>query len=613
MLDAHTRTLLLDALRPPDDYALDFAVGTTFSLDLVALLTTPLGFTRFELQDSEGSDIGDTDAHILVRTIHEFADKITIFGQAGRIAAPRAPRPLLSMLEEMVIEVAAPREGCVFHPKVWALRYSAEGEPVHYRLLVLSRNLTFARCWDTVLVLDGKLQERANGIGANRSLGDFFAALPSMAVRPPLSSRTTERVEQLQREIRKVQFDRPDGIEELAFHPLGIPSLRPKPFDVRIQRSLVVAPFLTASQLAKLAQKGRGDVLVSRLDSLEKLNKKQLAPFAEVFALDPAAAIDPEKATDQQVEPFNEGAGLHAKLFVADDGWNAHVWTGSANATSAAFDGNVEFLVQMTGKKVDFGVEACLKARDGVTTFRDLLKPYSPREEGIPDDPASVALDNMLEAARTQLSVLPWRALVIETEGTLSLELSSHAIPRLPEGVTGVRIHPITLQAAMAQPLTAEAPRLIFKGITTEAISSFFTIEVVADCSGQTQACRFVVNAPLSGAPADRRETLLRSMLQDRRQVIRFLLLLLGDFDGGVAEHGNDGVSPWRGRSPFASEDDQALLEPLLRALDRDPSRLDHVERILRDLGYEHDNEALPEGIRELFLPIWQARTGSVA
>src|SRR4051794_2184598 len=105
MLEPQNRQLLLDALRPPDDFALDFAVGTTFSLDLLALLTAPLGFTRFELLNSEGSDIADADAHVLLRTIREFADKITIFCQAGRIAVPRGQRPLLSALEEMVVEV----------------------------------------------------------------------------------------------------------------------------------------------------------------------------------------------------------------------------------------------------------------------------------------------------------------------------------------------------------------------------------------------------------------------------------------------------------------------------------------------------------------------------
>jgi hypothetical protein len=132
---------------------------------------------------------------------------------------------------------------------------------------------------------------------------------------------------------------------------------------------------------------------------------------------------------------------------------------------------------------------------------------------------------------------------------------------------------------------------------------------MVAERDGQTRSCRFVVNAVLVGAPANRREVLMRSMLKDRRQIIRFLLMLLGDIEGGPAESDGAGSpSVWRGTSAFSSEHDQALLEPLLRALDRDPSRLDQVERILRDLGLGSGDEALLEGFEELFAPIWEAR-----
>jgi hypothetical protein len=41
MLEPDGRTLLLDALRPPLGYQLDAAAGTTYSLDLVSLLTAP--------------------------------------------------------------------------------------------------------------------------------------------------------------------------------------------------------------------------------------------------------------------------------------------------------------------------------------------------------------------------------------------------------------------------------------------------------------------------------------------------------------------------------------------------------------------------------------------
>ena len=56
-------------------------------------------------------------------------------------------------------------------------------QPVRYRVLCLSRNLTFDRSWDTALVLDGELRNRKYAIHVNHPIGDFFEALPGMAVR----------------------------------------------------------------------------------------------------------------------------------------------------------------------------------------------------------------------------------------------------------------------------------------------------------------------------------------------------------------------------------------------------------------------------------------------
>jgi hypothetical protein len=50
MLDPYDRRHLMEILRPPDGYSLDFAIGTTFSLDLLALMTAPLAFTIFETE-----------------------------------------------------------------------------------------------------------------------------------------------------------------------------------------------------------------------------------------------------------------------------------------------------------------------------------------------------------------------------------------------------------------------------------------------------------------------------------------------------------------------------------------------------------------------------------
>lgn len=605
MLEPHDRLLLLDALRPPENYVLDVAVGTTFSLDLLALLTAPLGFTRFELQHSEGSDIADADAYVLLRTIREFADKITIFCQAGRIAVPRGQRQLLSTLEDMVVEVTPKVQNRVFHPKVWALRFSAPGSPVRYRLLVLSRNLTFARSWDTVLVLDGELQHRANAIAANHPLGDFFAALPELSLRP-VSDAVKGRIDQVQRELRKVKFDCPPGIDDVSFHPLGIPGVKNRTFEHRIERMLVISPFLSAPMLSHLTENGRRHVLISRLDSLEKLSAAQLAGFSEIYSLDSNAAFDPEGAAEGDTDPFNEAAGLHAKAFVADDGWNAHVWTGSANATAAAFSGNVEFLVRLMGKRGAFGVDSVLNREDRTTSFRDMLQPFKASKETIAEDPISTALDDILEHGRTAIATAGWVAKVESATGGFDIALRSESLASIPASLNEVRVYPITLNPSQSA-LLDHQNTVAFKGLSTAAITSFLAFVIVAELEGTRRECQFVVNARLEGTPPDRREQLLRSMLRDRRQLIKFIMLLLGDVDDelGVIGAGPMGANFGRGASSLAS-DSEALLEPLLRALDRDPSRLDHVARLLRDLGI--DGEAVPEGLKELLAPIMEAR-----
>jgi hypothetical protein len=54
VLEPGQRRLLTEALRPPDGYELDHAIATTFSLDLLALLITPLSFALFDWESGEG-------------------------------------------------------------------------------------------------------------------------------------------------------------------------------------------------------------------------------------------------------------------------------------------------------------------------------------------------------------------------------------------------------------------------------------------------------------------------------------------------------------------------------------------------------------------------------
>ena len=177
MLEPDDRHELLAALQPPAGFSLDRAVGTTFSLDLQALLTAPVAFALLEAEREEDG-LGAT---VILEAIRRNATRIDVFCQAGQIAMPERYRPLLAYVEEVVHEVTPETEGRVFHPKLWVIRFqSADGERC-YRVLCLSRNLTFDRSWDTVLRLEGRPARRSRTLTArNRPLAKFVEC-PSAA------------------------------------------------------------------------------------------------------------------------------------------------------------------------------------------------------------------------------------------------------------------------------------------------------------------------------------------------------------------------------------------------------------------------------------------------
>ena len=105
---------------------------------------------------------------------------------------PRPDQKLLAYLEGSVIEVQPKREGGIFHPKVWMLNFESEKGPAIYRVLCLSRNLTFARAWDTCLRLEGRLTQRELGYSRNRPFADLLLALPGLATRRPIRDELQE-------------------------------------------------------------------------------------------------------------------------------------------------------------------------------------------------------------------------------------------------------------------------------------------------------------------------------------------------------------------------------------------------------------------------------------
>jgi hypothetical protein len=598
MLEPQDRRLLLEALRPPDGYSLDRALGTTYSLDLLALLTAPLAFTMFDWEDEDGRPTADPLA--LLEALRRYADRTAVFCQAGQIKVPPGDQLLLGYLESSIVESAAPVQGGVFHPKVWVLRFVAPGRIVLYRMLCLSRNLTFDRSWDTILALDGELAARRNAFAGNHTLADFVGTLPSLAVRS-VPQHVEAIVGLFQDELRRVRFELPDGCDELYFHALGHDGRKHSPFG-RVERALVISPFASDAFLTDLTEGGTGHVLVSRMDSLQALKTQTLKQFDTLCTLREGAEAEGD---GEGAQATSDLVGLHAKVFVVDDGWNASVYCGSANATDAAFARNVEFMVELRGKKSKYGVAATLVSERGGPSLSSLFEQVKVTEV-MPGDPISERLDALLAEARRAIWTAGFSLDVgPEAEGAFRVRLRRSEIPRLPEG-TRATARPITLREEAAQDLTIDSG-ISFGPLTFEALTSFLAVEIRATVQESTESCRFALNLPLVGAPIDRKERLLRALLRNREQVLRLLLLLLseGGLDAGaLLGAAKDGVGGGWGAHGHAY-----LFESLMKALARAPHKLDDVATFFADLSRSDQTKSLlPEGFETVWRPIWEAR-----
>jgi hypothetical protein len=552
----------------------------------------------------------------LLEAVRRHADRISIFCQTGRIAVPRWGQTLLLHLEGSVLEVTARREGGIFHPKLWVLRYISPDGPVHYRVICLTRNLTFDRSWDTALVLDGVLEERKNAFSANHPLGDFIAAMPELTVRPAPASVRGD-VARIADEIRRVRFELPEGFEEYAFWPLGLDRRRQLPFPRTRQgrRMMVVSPFLSTGFLERVSAERPEGKLVSRPESLAELDAAVLERFDEVLVLSPDA--DPDDIDEGQSEGDEAGeglTGLHAKLFVMDDGWRGRVWTGSANATDAAFSQNVEFLVELSGKKSICGIDAFLGDEGGSgASLRDLLEEFRPAEEEQPTETVERKLEWLLDEARLSLGRAGLRAVVTEAGDGETFHLDvrrGRAKVRLPTGVEA-DCRPVSLRSDWARPLETATPSVArFERLAFEALTGFFAVDLVAREDGDEATAAFVLNLPLEGAPEDRRQRLLQAILKDSRQVLRLIWLLLSEADLSVQDWIGAGLrqGSWReGRRPGGGG--FPLLETMLRALDRDPTKLDEVARLIADLQRTPEGAALlPAELDAIWAPVQAVR-----
>ena len=260
MLSPDSRTVAFDLLRPPAGHELDFALLTTYTLNLETMLALPLSLVA--RADNSLEELLADPLLLLEAPAPGGRTNSRLRGPGRHRRPPPETRSSTPCWNRACIPCAR-RGGGAFHPKVWVLRFkSDDGEPL-IRVAILSRNLTFDRSWDIALASEAAPRPRQRTAGS-RPLAEFIRRLPELCAEGPAPS-LSDRMEALADEVSRTRFPAPEGFSDdlVRFHVLGMDGRhargrlwRPMSdgYDV-----LAVAPFVGSTALNEVARMGSGE------------------------------------------------------------------------------------------------------------------------------------------------------------------------------------------------------------------------------------------------------------------------------------------------------------------------------------------------------------------
>ena len=350
--DAWPTFSFTELLRPPDGWRTEQAILSTYSADLVVIVTALLALSGCDLDHRRtGSRVE------LVKAIEALRDRVRVLAQCGRVTIPNTPRPILKLLDRFVRTIETNENERSWHPKVALVRYHRVEDATdrQWRVWLGSRNLTSAMNWEAGLILASRADGRGQQIAGLASLGAALAARANL-----LTLAATD----VGAELAALTWECPPGSEVRNVNLFG-PELTkgfPKP-PSDVQQVFVVSPFLDAKTVRAVAGWGNAKTrrtLVSTNVELQRLLRDDgkvftgfdpvlIQPLPDLPAVGAElldeATPNAETAESEDVPP----AGLHAKLFFAAKGARRQLWIGSANATERAWEGrNFEVVAELS-------------------------------------------------------------------------------------------------------------------------------------------------------------------------------------------------------------------------------------------------------------------------
>jgi hypothetical protein len=589
-LNNRDRSSYLDVIKPDLGYSVEYILGTTYSLELDTILMSSLSLC---LSHSEDISLQIADPVALLEGCRRLSEKSIILFESGQIHQPKKYNQLYYFIEQSLYSAKTPKGG-VFHPKVWFVKYKNDAGDIKYRFICLSRNMTFDTSWDFAFAING--DEGSVQSEEGRQLSRFFKELQPDKLKEDQKKIYAEALE----DIKRVHFDVPNKLE-MSFHPLGIKGSETPFYASEYDKQCIVSPFLRRKfekdQLAK------ENILISSSYELHKLEEESKNKFKEILVINDALFDFKTNESEAVKELDDVGSDLHAKMYFLEKGKNTELFLGSANATDAAFNQNVEFLVRLKGRTEQIGIDQFLNS-DEDFGFRTILKEY---EKGnlTEKDLDREKFDEQVFKVKKALFSSSLKYEYVEDNGYFQINLRFSPSSEWEKLIKNLSFTVKVSLLSSPSNLHDLANETIFKSLGLGDLTSLFCFSVSIS---EFEYLPDTFTQKIDGAefPKKRSDHVIRSSIDSMDKFIRFLYLIL--HGGEVTVEALSGVLDKGSQKGQGNSYLQIpLFEEILKSLARTPDKLTYIDKVIDGLK-DADQKVIPDSFLELWVNVKRAR-----
>ena len=515
---------------------------------------------------------------------------------------PTGVTPLYILLEKMVFSVkTAKLRGIAaypsFHPKFWLIRYKNNDGELMYRVIVLSRNLTFDRSWDITYFMDGCVKKKTSD--KNEPVCDFLRYLIVQLPSNEIGKEKAKGIRALIRELPNVAFETSEKeFHDFEFIPNGVRKSaggvyrfdETELFTETFHELLIMSPFLSGGIIRCFNDRNKGSrfndaryMLITREMSLGRLKLEDVNNF-RIFTMRDAV-IDGETAISEGTQEFQK-QDIHAKVYLVRKYTDSDLYLGSLNASHNAVYGNVEFMLRLRSKNRYLNMDKLTAAlfgseKDGSDNpFQEVTLTNAGIDE---EDEKENALDAVVkEINRSNPSA------IVKAEGEEYYSASVHFSPCDTKGFH-VEVRPL-----LSRRSEGFCEDVLFGRLTITQISEFYVISV----SDGEQAIERVLIIPTEGMPEDREKQVVSSVVSNRDCFYRYIAFLLGDDTILSMLETNAAAGDPSGTVNRQTYHVPALYEKMLQTAAVNPKKFKGIEYLMQTIS---EDGIIPEDFKKLY------------